>query len=77
MFAPAVGVGVDIVNTNSTGCLAAHLHPAFGRDKIQVQQGHIAGHPSPVLAAAATAKGISTRVGGTAVIRTMPQNPAN
>jgi PhzF family phenazine biosynthesis protein len=70
MFAPAIGVGEDVVNANSTGCLAAHLHATHGRNRIEVEQGHPTGRPSLVLATAtATTAGISTRIGGTAVIR--------
>ncbi|GAB1692137.1 PhzF family phenazine biosynthesis protein [Krasilnikovia sp. M28-CT-15] len=70
MFAPAIGVGEDVVNANSAGCLAAHLHATHRRTSIQVEQGHTAGRPSLVLATATTtADGIVTRIGGTAVIR--------
>jgi PhzF family phenazine biosynthesis protein len=70
MFAPAIGVGEDVVNANSSGCLAAHLHVTMGRNRVEVEQGHSAGRPSLVFATAtATPEGISTRVGGTAVIR--------
>ena len=70
MFASAIGVGEDIVNANSTGCLAAHLHAAHGQSDIAVEQGYTTGRPCLVLAAATTTgEGISTRVGGTAVIR--------
>jgi predicted PhzF superfamily epimerase YddE/YHI9 len=68
MFAPAIGVGEDLVNANSSGCLAAHLHAAHGRTSIEVEQGYTAGRPS--LVRATTTDGISTRVGGTAIIRT-------
>ncbi|HEX8627948.1 MAG TPA: PhzF family phenazine biosynthesis isomerase [Catenuloplanes sp.] len=78
MFAPAIGVGEDTVNANSTGCLAAHLHATTGRTTIQVEQGHVAGRPCLVLATAATtATGIVTRVGGTAVVRIMPRQPVS
>jgi len=70
MFAPAIGVGEDIVNANSTGCLAAHLHATHGQSDIEVEQGHTTGRPCLVLATATTtSEGISTRVGGTAVIQ--------
>jgi len=70
MFAPAIGVGEDIVNANSTGCLAAHLHATRGQSSIEVEQGHTAERPCLVFATATTTtEGISTRVGGTAVIQ--------
>jgi PhzF family phenazine biosynthesis protein len=70
MFAPAIAVDEDIVNANSTGCLAAYLLAAHGRGEIEVEQGDIAGRPSLVLASAtAVPGGVSTRVGGTAVIQ--------
>lgn len=70
MFAPAIGVDEDVVNANSTGCLAAHLAATRGRNSIGVEQGHSAGRPCLVLATAtATAGGIRTRVGGSAVVR--------
>jgi PhzF family phenazine biosynthesis protein len=76
MFAPAIGVGEDTVNANSTGCLAAHLYARSGRTDLQVEQGRHAGRPCLVLATATTtAEGIRARVGGTAVIRTMAQHP--
>ena len=62
MFAPAIGVGEDIVNANSAGCLAAHLHATRGRSRIEVEQGHAAGRPSLVLA---TMRGPATWIGGT------------
>jgi PhzF family phenazine biosynthesis protein len=73
MFAPAIGVGEDVVNANSAGCLAAHLHATYGCGSVKVEQGHTAGRPSLVFATATvTPDGISTRIGGTATIR----NPA-
>ncbi|MEV4617629.1 PhzF family phenazine biosynthesis isomerase [Asanoa sp. NPDC049573] len=70
MFAPAIGVGEDIVNANSTGCLAAHLFATHRDSSIEVEQGHTAGRPSSVFATAtATREGISARVGGMATIR--------
>ncbi|MEU8330590.1 PhzF family phenazine biosynthesis protein [Micromonospora sp. NPDC048839] len=70
MFAPAIGVGEDVVNANSTGCLAAHLFASHGHRSIDVEQGHTAGRPSSVFATAtATTEGISVRVGGMATIR--------
>ncbi|MFF0153561.1 PhzF family phenazine biosynthesis protein [Micromonospora sp. NPDC005203] len=70
MFAPAIGVGEDVVNANSTGCLAAHLFATHGLSGIDVEQGHTAGRPSSVFATAtATADGISVRVGGMATVR--------
>ncbi|MEV4640493.1 PhzF family phenazine biosynthesis isomerase [Actinoplanes sp. NPDC049548] len=76
MFAPAIGVDEDIVNANSSGCLAAHLHATHGRGTIDVLQGHAAGRPCLVHATATTtAEGISTRVGGTALIRSPADAP--
>ncbi|SCE66871.1 phenazine biosynthesis protein PhzF family [Micromonospora coriariae] len=76
MFAPAIGVGEDVVNANSTGCLAAHLYATHARNSIEVEQGHAAGRPSLVRATTtATTYGISTRIGGTAIIRTGPAEP--
>ncbi|WP_422735602.1 PhzF family phenazine biosynthesis protein [Micromonospora sp. WMMD729] len=73
MFAPAIGVGEDVVNANSTGCLAAYLFATGRPGSIEVEQGHTAGRPSSVFATAgATADGISARVGGMAVIRSGP-----
>ncbi|GAB0108681.1 hypothetical protein JMUB6875_77170 [Nocardia sp. JMUB6875] len=72
MFAPAIGVTEDIANANTTGCLAAHLLDASGEKtlSIEVNQGDPLGHPSTVLASARrTPAGITTRVGGLAVVR--------
>ncbi|MGV9214218.1 PhzF family phenazine biosynthesis protein [Micromonospora sp. RB23] len=78
MFAPAIGVGEDVVNANSTGCLAAHLFGTGRPGSIEVEQGHTAGRPSSVFATArATTEGISVRVGGMAVIRSGPNGTAN
>ncbi|WP_410817559.1 PhzF family phenazine biosynthesis protein [Micromonospora sp. 050-3] len=78
MFAPAIGVSEDVVNANSTGCLAAHLFATHGHSNIEVEQGHTAGRPSSVFATAtATTEGISTRVGGMATIRSSPTGTAN
>ncbi|MEV4539900.1 PhzF family phenazine biosynthesis isomerase [Asanoa sp. NPDC049518] len=78
MFAPAIGVGEDVVNANSTGCLAAHLLATHGHSSIEVEQGHTAGRPSAVFASAtATAGGISARVGGMATIRSSPDGTAS
>ncbi|WP_232234133.1 PhzF family phenazine biosynthesis protein [Micromonospora chokoriensis] len=78
MFAPAIGVGEDVVNANSTGCLAAHLFATHGHSSIEVEQGQTAGRPSLVFATAtATTKGISARVGGMATIRSGPNGRAN
>jgi PhzF family phenazine biosynthesis protein len=77
MFAPAIGVGEDVVNANSTGCLAAHLFATHGHSSIEVEQGHTAGRPSAVFATAtATTEGISARVGGMATIRSNPNGTA-
>ncbi|MEV5208914.1 PhzF family phenazine biosynthesis isomerase [Micromonospora sp. NPDC053740] len=78
MFAPAIGVAEDVVNANSTGCLAAHLFATHGRNSIEVEQGHTAGRPSSVFATAtATAEGISVRVGGIARVRSSPTDTAD
>jgi trans-2,3-dihydro-3-hydroxyanthranilate isomerase len=71
MFAPAIGVPEDVANANSTGCLAAHLL-ATGRDPaVEVDQGDALGRPSSVRASATgSGAGITTRVGGTARLRT-------
>ncbi|MFG3417809.1 PhzF family phenazine biosynthesis protein [Micromonospora sp. NPDC049460] len=77
MFAPAIGVGEDVVNANSSGCLAAHLHVTHGRNSVEVEQGHSAGRPSLVFATATTTReGILTRVGGTAVVRSRLEGTA-
>ncbi|MDG4758592.1 PhzF family phenazine biosynthesis protein [Micromonospora sp. WMMD710] len=77
MFAPAIGVDEDVVNANSTGCLAAHLFASRGQSRIDVEQGHTAGRPSSVFAtASATPEGISARVGGMATIRSGPDGTA-
>ena len=69
MFAPAIGVGEDIINANSSGCLAAYLLAKHGTVSVEVEQGDALGHPSSVFATAtAVDGGISTRVGGVAVI---------
>ncbi|MFG1886144.1 PhzF family phenazine biosynthesis protein [Micromonospora sp. NPDC049102] len=78
MFAPAIGVGEDVVNANSTGCLAAHLVATNRPSSIEVVQGHNAGRPSSVFAtAAATTDGISARVGGMATIRSSTDGAAH
>ncbi|WP_040808310.1 PhzF family phenazine biosynthesis protein [Nocardia concava] len=72
MFAPAIGVDEDIANANSTGCLAAHLLDTTGAQSlaIEVEQGDTLGHPATVLASARrTPTGITTRIGGLAVVR--------
>jgi trans-2,3-dihydro-3-hydroxyanthranilate isomerase len=72
MFAPAIGVGEDVANANSTGCLAAHVLDAAGAHTvaIEVEQGDTLGRPSTVLASARRGpEGITTRVGGLAMIR--------
>jgi trans-2,3-dihydro-3-hydroxyanthranilate isomerase len=62
MFAPGIGVGEDIANANSTGCLAAHLNASL----LRVDQGDARGFPSTVLASADRGR---VRVGGVAVVR--------
>ncbi|MFD4831439.1 PhzF family phenazine biosynthesis protein [Streptomyces uncialis] len=72
MFAPAIGVDEDIANANSTGCLAAHLLDTAGAQTvtIEVEQGDTLGRPASVLASARRGPaGITTRVGGLAVVR--------
>ncbi|WP_207122697.1 PhzF family phenazine biosynthesis protein [Actinocatenispora comari] len=72
MFAPAIGVDEDVANANSTGCLAAHLLDTAGAQTvaIEVEQGDSLGRPASVLASARRGpEGITTRVGGLAVIR--------
>lgn len=67
MFAPAIGVGEDVANANSTGCLAAVLLLRGQDPNIAVDQGDALGRPSTVYASAEhTDPGITTRVGGTA-----------
>jgi PhzF family phenazine biosynthesis protein len=69
MFAPAIGVGEDVANANSAGCLAAYLLATHGNTSIEVEQGDALGHPSSVFATAVpTEGGITTRVGGLAAI---------
>ncbi|MFE6775406.1 PhzF family phenazine biosynthesis protein [Streptomyces sp. NPDC057702] len=75
MFAPAIGVDEDVANANSTGCLAAHLLDVTGARTvaIEVEQGDSLGRPASVLASARRGPaGITTRVGGLAVIRDGP-----
>ncbi|MEV4215861.1 PhzF family phenazine biosynthesis isomerase [Micromonospora sp. NPDC049662] len=72
MFAPAIGVDEDVANANSTGCLAAHLLDSTGAQTvaIEVEQGDTLGRPASVLASARRGPaGITTRVGGLAVVR--------
>lgn len=72
MFAPTIGVDEDIANANSTGCLAAHLLDTTGAEtvSIEVEQGDALGCPATVLASARRGPtGITTRVGGLAVLR--------
>ena len=72
MFAPAIGVDEDVANANSTGCLAAHLLDTTGAQTvaIEVEQGDALGRPASVLASARRGPaGITTRVGGLAVVR--------
>ncbi|MEV4350404.1 PhzF family phenazine biosynthesis isomerase [Actinoplanes sp. NPDC049596] len=76
MFAPAIGVDEDIANANSTGCLAAHLLDTTGAEAIaiEVEQGDALGRPASVLASARRRPaGITTRVGGLAVVRSRPR----
>jgi predicted PhzF superfamily epimerase YddE/YHI9 len=72
MFAPAIGVDEDVANANSTGCLAAHLLDTTGAQTvaIEVEQGDSLRRPASVLASARRGPaGITTRVGGLAVVR--------
>ncbi len=72
MFAPAIGVDEDVANANSTGCLAAHLLDTTGEQTvaIEVEQGDTLGRAASVLASARRGPaGITTRVGGLAVVR--------
>ncbi|WP_459247582.1 PhzF family phenazine biosynthesis protein [Streptomyces youssoufiensis] len=72
MFAPAISVDEDVANANSTGCLAAHLLDTTGAQTvvIEVEQGDALGRPASVLASARRGPaGITTRVGGLAVVR--------
>ncbi|MFI7430766.1 PhzF family phenazine biosynthesis protein [Micromonospora sp. NPDC049836] len=72
MFAPAIGVDEDVANANSTGCLAAHLLDTTGAQTIaiEVEQGDTLNRPASVLASARHGPaGITTRVGGLAVVR--------
>ncbi|NYD52863.1 PhzF family phenazine biosynthesis protein [Actinomadura luteofluorescens] len=76
MFAPAIGVDEDVANANSTGCLAAHLLDTTGARTvaIEVEQGDALGRPASVLASARRGPaGITTRVGGLAVVRDGPR----
>jgi trans-2,3-dihydro-3-hydroxyanthranilate isomerase len=71
MFAPAIGVPEDVANANSSGCLAAHLLITGRNPSIAVDQGDALGRPSTVHATASRgARGIATRVGGTARVLT-------
>ncbi|MEU3461159.1 PhzF family phenazine biosynthesis isomerase [Streptomyces sp. NPDC006733] len=75
MFAPAIGVAEDVANANSTGALAAHLLDTTGAQTIaiEVEQGDTLGRPSSVLASARRGPaGITTRVGGLAMVRDAP-----
>lgn len=72
MFAPSIGIPEDIANANSTTCLAAHLLDTTGAQTvaIEVEQGDTLGRPASVLASARRGPaGITTRVGGGAVVR--------
>jgi PhzF family phenazine biosynthesis protein len=65
MFAPAIGVGEDIVNANSAGCLAAHLLDTRHDGSIEVHQGDALGRPSSVFATAThTGAGITATIRG-------------
>ncbi|MEU4221731.1 PhzF family phenazine biosynthesis isomerase [Actinoplanes sp. NPDC026623] len=67
MFAPAIGVGEDVVNANSSGCLAAHLLATGRGGGLEVRQGDALGRPCVVRAAATdTPAGIAVRIGATA-----------
>ncbi|WP_241837885.1 PhzF family phenazine biosynthesis protein [Streptomyces sp. CB03234] len=64
MFAPAIGVDEDVAN--------AHLLDTTGAQTvaIEVEQGDTLGRPASVLASARRGPaGITTRVGGSAVVR--------
>jgi len=52
MFAPSIGVTEDIVNVNSSACLAAHLLARHGTPRIDVDMGDALGRPSTVTAGA-------------------------
>ena len=72
MFAPAIGADEDVANANSIGCLAAHLLGTTGAQTVavEVEQGDTLGRPASVLASARRGTaGITTRVGGSAVVR--------
>lgn len=70
MFAPAIGVDEDVVNANSSGCLAAHLLATGRGGSIEVRQGDALGRPCVVHAAATdSGAGITVRIGATAAVR--------
>jgi len=71
MFAPAIGVGEDVSNANSTGCLAALVTAMTGQPaSITVDQGDHAGSPSRIVARGLpTSRGIVARLSGRAVVR--------
>ncbi|WP_406840519.1 PhzF family phenazine biosynthesis protein [Streptomyces sp. AHU1] len=52
MFAPSIGVPEDIVNVNSSACLAAHLLARHGTPRIDVDMGDTLGCPSTLTAGA-------------------------
>ena len=71
MFAPAIGVGEDAVNGNSSGCLGAYLMDlqrepgGDSRLRLEVLQGYSLGDPSTVkVEAKRVGKNIETLVGG-------------
>jgi len=73
MFAPTIGVDEDVVNGNSSGCLAAYLMALPNGQRwgdelhLQVLQGHSLGRPSSVNVRGQRVGGrIETFVGGTA-----------
>jgi PhzF family phenazine biosynthesis protein len=75
MFAPPIGVGEDMINGNSSGCLGAYLlhrdtSSAFGNDlNLHVHQGHTFNRPGTVLVNAwRVGDKIQTVVGGRAVL---------
>lgn len=72
MFAPTIGVDEDVINGNSSGCLAAYLQALGGESEIQLDilQGRRFGQEGWVKAIAVkTGDGVRTRVGGTAVVQ--------
>jgi len=68
MFAPTIGVNEDIINGNSSGCLAAfllHHQTTMKHIKLEVQQGHLFNRAGMVLVSAHRDNAsIQTTVGG-------------